>query len=55
MRILQEAYNTADKADFYNYTRSLDALKASLAGENKTIMLDKDSELARILYGNSAG
>ena len=55
MRILQEAYNTADKADFYNYTRSLDALKASLAGGNKTIMLDKDSELARILYGNSAG
>ena len=55
MRILQEAYNTADKADFYNYTRSLDALKASLAGGNKTIMLDKDSELARILYGNFAG
>ena len=55
MRILQEAYNTADKADFYNFTRSLDALKASLEGENKTIMLDKDSELARILYGNFGG
>jgi hypothetical protein len=26
-------------------------LKASLKGDNKTIILDKDSELARILYG----
>ncbi|MBO6016754.1 MAG: protease modulator HflC, partial [Oscillospiraceae bacterium] len=52
MRILQEAYNTEDKAEFYNFTRSLDALKTSLAGGEKTIMLDKDSELASILYGN---
>ena len=52
MRILQDAYNNESKAEFYNFTRSLDALKASLAGDNKTIMLDKDSELARILYGN---
>ena len=51
MKILQEAYNTEDKADFYNYTRSLDALKKSLSGKNKTIILDKDSELAKILYG----
>ena len=55
MRILQEAYNTADKADFYNYLRSLDALKASMVGGNKTIILDKDSELAKILYGPGAG
>lgn len=53
MRILQEAYNTPEKADFYNYLRSLDALKVSLGGGNKTIILDKDSELARILYGPS--
>ena len=51
MKILQDAYNTTDKADFYNYQRSLDALKASLTGGEKTIMLDKDSELAKILYG----
>ena len=51
MRILQEAYNTPEKADFYNYIRSLDALKISLSGGNKTIILDKDSELAKILYG----
>ena len=52
MKILQNAYNTSDKADFYNYIRSLDALKASLKGDNKTIILDKNSEIARILYGN---
>lgn len=51
MKILKDAYNTEEKADFYNYIRGLDALKNSLAGkEDKTIILDKDSELARILY-----
>ena len=53
MKILQKAYNTNDKASFYNYIRSLDALKASLKGENKTIILDKDSEIAKILYGKT--
>ena len=52
MQILSDAYNDEAKADFYNYVRSLDALKASLKGGNKTIILDKDSELARILSGN---
>ncbi|MDO4438600.1 MAG: protease modulator HflC [Eubacteriales bacterium] len=52
MQILSEAYNNEDKADFYNYVRSLDALKASLKGDNKTIILNQDSELARILQGN---
>ena len=52
MRILQEAYDTEEKAEFYNYTRSLDALKKSLSGKDKTILLDKDSELGKILYGD---
>ncbi|MCR5102150.1 MAG: protease modulator HflC [Butyrivibrio sp.] len=52
MRILSDAYNDESKADFYNYTRSLDALKESLNGKDKTIMLDKNSELAKILYGS---
>ncbi|MFR1832108.1 MAG: protease modulator HflC [Lachnospiraceae bacterium] len=52
MRILSEAYNDESKADFYNFVRSLDALKASMTGENKTIVLDGDSELAHILSGN---
>ena len=52
MRILQTAYNTPEKAEFYNYLRSLDALKKSFSGKGeKVIMLDKDSELGRILYG----
>ena len=52
MQILSEAYNDEAKADFYNYVRALDALKASLTGDNKTIILDGDSELARVLSGN---
>lgn len=52
MQILSEAYNDESKAEFYNYVRSLDALKASLKGNNKTIVLDSDSEMARILSGN---
>ena len=51
MRILQEAYNSPEKAEFYNFIRSLDALKLSLQGGNKTLILDKDSALAQLLYG----
>lgn len=52
METLQQAYNDKDKADFYNYIRSLDALKVSLSGSGeKKLMLGKDSELAKILYG----
>ncbi len=52
MQTLQKAYNTPEKAEFYNYTRSLDALKETFSGGKKTIVLDKDSELAKLLYGN---
>lgn len=52
MRILSEAYNDESKADYYNYIRSLDALKVSLKGTDKTVILNEDSELARILQGN---
>lgn len=52
MKTLQNAYNTEEKANFYNFLRSLDAIKESLKGNNKTIILDKNSEIARILYGN---
>ena len=49
MRILSEAYNDESKADFYNFVRGLDSLEA-LKGDDNTIILDKDSEYARILY-----
>ena len=51
MRILQEAYNSKEKADFYHFIRALDALRVSLQGGGKTVILDKDSEIAQILYG----
>ncbi len=51
MATLSKAYDTEEKSDFYSYIRGLDALKASLKGD-KTIVLDKNSELAKILYGN---
>lgn len=51
MRLLAEAYDTADKKDFYEFTLALDALKASLTGDEKTVILDGNSELARILMG----
>ena len=51
MRLLAEAYNTDDKKDFYEFTLALDALKQSLNGTEKTVILDENSELARILMG----
>ena len=56
MKLIQSAYNTPEKAEFYNFMRSLDALKKSLSynkdkGEN-IIILDKDSKLVKMLYEN---
>ncbi len=51
MRLLAEAYDTADKKEFYEFTLALDALKQSLTGDSKTVILDRDSELAKILMG----
>ena len=51
MRMLAAAYDTADKKDFYEFTLALDALQQSLNGEQKTVILDGESELAKILMG----
>ncbi|MCD8225677.1 MAG: protease modulator HflC [Clostridiales bacterium] len=51
MQILSGAYNDADKADFYNFVRSLDAAKASLKSGDNTLILDKSSPIAQIFYG----
>lgn len=51
MRILSEAYADESKTDFYSFVRSLDALKASMKGNNKTIILSPDSPIAQIFYG----
>ena len=51
MRLLAEAYNTRDKQEFYEFILALDALKASLTGDEKTIILDQNSDLAQVLMG----
>lgn len=51
MKILSEAYSTAERKDFYEFIRSLDAVKISLTGDNKTVILPLDSPLTRILLG----
>ena len=53
MRLLAEAYDSADKKDFYEFTLALDALKQSLTGSEKTVILDANSDLAKILVGGN--
>ena len=52
MRMLAAAYDTPDKKDFYTFTLALDALKKSLTGSEKTVILDESSQLAQILAGS---
>jgi len=51
MKLLAEAYNTPDKRDFFIFLRGLEALKASLTGNETTVILDSESELAKLLIG----
>lgn len=53
MKILSEAYKEESRSDFYSFVRSLDALKESMKGNNKKIILDKDSPIAQIFYGGN--
>jgi membrane protease subunit HflC len=50
MKILADAYNDPSKTEFYSFVRSLDALKASLKGDNKTVFLTPESPIAQIFY-----
>ena len=50
MRILSEAYSDPEKADFYIFLRSLDAAKATMTGNNKTLIIDETSPIAQIFY-----
>jgi membrane protease subunit HflC len=51
MRILATAYDTEEERAFYEFTLALEALRASLNGNEKTIVLDENSELGKILMG----
>lgn len=53
MKILAEAYEEEGRSEFYSFVRSLDALKKSMKGENKTVILSEDSPIARIFSGES--
>ena len=47
MRILSEAYDSKQKAEFYTFMIALDAMKKSMTGE-KTLILGEDSPLAEL-------
>jgi len=51
MKVLSDAYKDESRTDFYSFVRSLDALKASVTGDNKTVILSEDSPIAQIFYG----
>jgi len=51
MRILSDAYNDPEKADFYLFVRALDTVKASLSNGQTTLFLDKNSPIAEIFQG----
>lgn len=52
MKILAQAYGEEDRSEFYSFVRSLDALKTSMKGEDKTVILSADSPIAQIFEGN---
>jgi len=50
MKIIAAAYSTEDRASYYEFIRSLEALKVTMKGE-KTIFLPADSYIVKILNG----
>jgi membrane protease subunit HflC len=51
MQILSTAYNDAERSEFYEFVRALEAAKIAYNNRNGNIlMLDKDSPLAKIFY-----
>ena len=51
MKILAQAFGEEDRSEFYSFVRSLDALKTSMKGEDKTVILSADSPIAQIFEG----
>ena len=51
MRMLAEAYDTPEKKEFYEFNLALEALEASMTGQEKTVILSGDSALAQLLTG----
>ena len=53
MKKLAEAYDSEEEKEFYEFILALEALEKSLTGDDKTVILDANSELAQILSGVS--
>lgn len=51
MKILAQAYGEEGRSEFYSFVRSLDALKTSMKGGDKTVILSADSPIAQIFEG----
>ena len=51
MRILSEAYDTPEEADFYEFMRALDMAQKALVGGNKTLVVSSDSPIAKVFSG----
>lgn len=50
MRILSEAYADKSKREFYDFIRSLEAIRTSFNSSDKTIILSEDSPIVQIFY-----
>lgn len=48
MKILSDAYNSKERSEFYSFVRALDAVKITMIGDNKTVILSSDSPIAQI-------
>lgn len=53
MKILAQAYGEEERSEFYSFVRSLEALKKSMSGSDKTVILSSDSPIAQIFDGES--
>ena len=56
MQILAGAYSSSERQDFYSFYRSLETAKTLVKDDgsgNMTLILPKDSELAKIFIGNN--
>ena len=51
MKIIAEAYSTEDRMNYYEFIRSLEALKVTMKGE-KTLILPADNFIVKVLNGN---
>ncbi len=51
MKIIAAAYSTEDRVQYYEFIRSLEALKTTMQGD-KTVILPADSFIVKVLNGN---